>query len=64
METAHQDHPFWEDSSSETRHQLIEEDRVAWRHVCSLLLAIISFGLLLGITAVTICVKLSAGGAP
>ena len=56
MESAYKGHPVWEGFTAETRRQLIEKDLVAWRRVCTVLLTIISCGLLLGITAVLICV--------
>ena len=61
MESAHDGHQIWEDFSSEIRQELIEEDRVAWRGVCTVLLAIIAFGLVLGVTAVLICLSVSSG---
>ena len=35
-----------------TRRQLLEDDSVAWRGVCSILIAIVCLGLTIGIVAV------------
>jgi hypothetical protein len=48
---------FYRAFDSEARRQLIEEDRLAWRNVCGVLLMIVSGGLLLGITAVLISTR-------
>ena len=50
------DYPTWKNAfSAKTRHQLIDEDLLAAKSVCGLLVAIVASGLLLGITAVLLC---------
>lgn len=45
----------WNKFSEESRREMIEDDRVAWNRVCSLLVLIVSCGLLLAVTTVIIC---------
>lgn len=42
----------------ENRHSQLEEDHVAWHNVTGLLIAIVSVGLILAVTALTLCMKI------
>ena len=45
----------FETFDEQERHRLLEEDRVAWRHVCGELMAIVLVGLVLAMITVSIC---------
>ena len=51
------EHPIFMSSFDElTRRDLLEEDTLAWKIVCSVLIAIVSLGLLLGVCALLLAV--------
>ncbi len=50
----------WKESfDTQTQHSQLEDDHIAWHNVTGLLIAIVSVGLVLAVTALTLCTNIA-----